>query len=162
MDKPTDADFTALPIDKALAIGTYGEAVAAYRYLVLSEKALSEEDRRILAELADEEQDHKLRLRDLLTKLFPESAFVLTDRDKEMVVVGPRLLDVHDAESFADAMRMLLFSERKTAKFYAKLGKYIDQDKLRALFRELAEEDVGHCERLKQLAEKDGIPSDER
>jgi hypothetical protein len=40
--------------DKLLAIGTYGETVAAYRYLVLSEKAPTEDDRREFAAMADE------------------------------------------------------------------------------------------------------------
>jgi len=40
--------------DKALAIGTYGEAVAAYRYLVLAEKAPIEKDRDEFAAMAAE------------------------------------------------------------------------------------------------------------
>src|SRR5262245_19259742 len=88
--------------DKDLAIGTFGVTVAAYRYLVLSEKALTQSQRDEFAAMADEEQDHKQRLQRLLAENFPNADFYLRPEDKEMVVVGPRLLNVRDAESFAE------------------------------------------------------------
>lgn len=143
--------------DKLLAIGAYGETVAAYRYLVLSEKAPSEEDRREFAAMADEEQDHKQRLQGLIAELYPDADFVLTVEDKELVVTGPRLLDVRDRDSFVEAMRMILHTERKTAAFYAAHGKHLPQPHLRALFHELAEEGAEHFQRLRAIAIKEGI-----
>jgi len=144
--------------DKVLAIGAYGETVAAYRYTVLAEKALTESDRREFAAMADEEQEHKQRLQRLLNELYPNADFVLTAADKDMVVVGPRLLDVRDAHSFADAMRMILLTERRTAAFYARMCKTVADPRLRALFHELAEEGADHYQRLKTLAHQAGVP----
>lgn len=156
-----EGDLQSIPTDKALVIGSYGEAIAGYRYLTLAEKALTEENRHVFAEMADEEQEHKQRLHGLLGRLFPDASFVLTDSDKELVVVGPRLMDVHDIQTFAEAMRMILFSERKTAEFYGKLCKYISEDPLRDLFRELAEEGIEHYKRLRKLAERAGVAAEE-
>ncbi len=143
--------------DKLLAIGVYGETVAAYRYVVLSEKAPDPSARTEFAAMADEEQEHKQRLQGLLAELFPDADFVLTPEDKDLVVTGPRLLDVRDGESFAAAMHMVLETERKTAKFYADHGRHLPQEQLRALFHELAEEGAEHYHRLKQLARASGV-----
>lgn len=143
--------------DKILAIGAYGETVAAYRYLVLAEKAETEAQRREFAAMADEEQGHKQRLQELLNEMYPQADFVLTAADKDMVVVGPRLLDVRDRASFAEAMRMILATERRTAGFYARLGRSVRDERLRALFHELAEEGGDHYQRLKALARRAGV-----
>ncbi len=142
--------------DKLLAIGAYGETVAAYRYLVLSEKA-PEPYRPEFADMADEEQDHKQRLQKLLAELYPDADFVLTPEDKELVVTGPRMIDVRDEASFAEAMHMVLKTERKTARFYANHGRYMPQEGVRALFKELAEEGAEHYQRLKALAQQAGV-----
>lgn len=137
--------------DKLLAIGVFGESVAAYRYVVLSEKAPLPAQREAFADMADEEQDHKQRLQELLAHLYPDADFVLTAEDKDLVVTGPRLLEVRDEAGFAEAMRMVLETERKTAAFYAEHGKYLPQEHLRALFHELATEGAEHYQRLKAL-----------
>lgn len=144
--------------DKLLAIGVYGETVAAYRYLVLSEKAPNPRDRREFAEMADEEQGHKQRLQALLAEMYPQADFVLTPEDKELVVTGTRLLDVRDEASFHDAIRMILQTERKTAGFYAHHAKIIPPVHLRELFQELAEEGADHYQRLKDMARRCGLP----
>ncbi|MBX3394787.1 MAG: ferritin family protein [Phycisphaerae bacterium] len=143
--------------DKLLAIGAYGETVAAYRYLVLAEKAPAEEFRREFADMADEEQDHKQRLQKLVADMYPGQDFVLTSEDKELVVTGPRLLDVRDGADFREAMQMVLQTERKTARFYANHGKYMPDPGIRSLFHELAEEGAEHYQRLKQLARRAGV-----
>ena len=145
--------------DKVLTIGTYGETVAAYRYLVLAEKALSEGERKEFAAMADEEQCHKQRLQKLLADMYPGADFVLTSEDKDMVVDGPRLLDVRDGDSFGRAMQMILMSERKTAAFYARLSKLVPQETLRSLFHELAEEGADHYQRLKAIAVEANVPA---
>ena len=146
--------------DKAIAIGAYGETVAAYRYLVLSEKAMTAEQRAEFAAMADEEQGHKQRLQRLLADNFPNADFFLRPEDKDMVVVGPRLLNVRDPESFAQAMQWILGTERRTAQFYAKLSKLISQEDMRQLFEELALEGVDHYRRLAQLARETGIEAE--
>jgi rubrerythrin len=143
--------------DKLLAIGAYGETVAAYRYLVLSEKSPAAEDRRQFAGMADEEQEHKQRLQKVLAEKFPDASFVLTPEDKALVVSGPRLLNVHRAVSFADTMGMMLETERKTASFYAHYGPLISDGTLRALFHRLADEGAEHYQRLKALAAETGV-----
>ncbi len=156
-DQPTPEAAAGRGPDKLLAIGAYGETVAAYRYLVLSEKATDEAQRREFAAMADEEQDHKQRLQRLLAERYPEADFVLTAEDKELVVTGPRLLEVRDEESFLEAMRMILQTERKTASFYAHHSRIIPHEDLQALFHELAEEGAEHYQRLKALARAAGL-----
>lgn len=143
--------------DKLLAIGAYGETVAAYRYLVLSEKA-PEPFRGEFADMADEEQDHKQRLQKLVESMYPGQDFVLTPEDKELVVTGPRLIEVRDDDDFQEVMRMVLHTERKTARFYANYGKFMPDASVRALFHELAEEGAEHYQRLKRLARQAGVP----
>jgi rubrerythrin len=142
--------------DKLLAIGAYGESVAAYRYLVLAEKAVREEERREFAAMADEEQGHKQRLEKLLAELYPNSDFVLTADDKELVVTGPRLLDIRDEAAMTDAMSMILETERKTAAFYGQQAKSMPDASLRDLFQELAEEGVDHYKRLATIFRQSG------
>jgi len=143
--------------DKLLAIGAYGETVAAYRYVVLSEKTTDEAHRRAFADMADEEQDHKQRLQKLVEEMYPGQDFVLTPDDKDLVVTGPRLLDVRTDDDFREAMRMVLSTERKTARFYATFGKFMPEPHIQALFKELAEEGAEHYQRLKTLARQAGV-----
>ncbi len=144
-------------VDKLLAMGAYGESVAAYRYLVLAEKAENEEQRRTFADMADEEQEHKQRLQKILTERFPDADFVLSAEDKERVITGPRLLDAHTDLSFAEVMAMMVHTERKVAAFYARYGKQINDPQIRSLFHELAEEGAGHSKRLEALARAAGV-----
>ena len=139
MTQPTVPDPAAgRGPDKLLAIGAYGETVAAYRYVVLAEKAPLAEHRREFAAMADEEQDHKQRLQKLIAAMYPGQEFVLTAEDKELVVTGSRLLDVRNDADFVEAMQMVLSTERKTARFYANYGKYMPEPHIQALFKELA------------------------
>lgn len=142
--------------DKLLAIGAYGETVAAYRYLVLSEKGPSQ-FRDEFADMADEEQDHKQRLQKLVADMYPGQDFVLTPEDKDLVVTGPRLLEVRDESEFRDAMQLVLQTERKTARFYANHGRLMPDPGVQALFHELAEEGAEHYQRLKRLARSAGV-----
>ncbi|MFO0974631.1 MAG: ferritin family protein [Phycisphaerae bacterium] len=137
--------------DKALAIGSYGESVAAYRYLIFAEKAATQRQRDLFASMADEEQSHKQRLQRLLAQLYPDADFVLSENDKALVVVGPRLLDVRDADSFSAALRLTLATEQRTATFYHALAQLIRTDPLHAVFKELAEEGAEHYQRLQTL-----------
>lgn len=149
--------FPVLAIDKALAIGAYGESVAAYRYLILAEKAHNPGHRRRFAEMADEEQDHKQRLERQLAARYPDAQFMLTPQDKEMVVVGPRLIDVRDDERMAESLRLTLATERRTSTFYHHLGEQTEEGPLRRLFRELAEEGADHYHRLQELVRQAGV-----
>lgn len=157
MTEPNAETNPPLGADKLLAMGAYGESVAAYRYLVLSEKAETEEQRRTFADMADEEQEHKQRLQKLLAERFPNADFVLSAEDKERVITGPRLLDAHAELSFAEVMAMMVHTERKVAAFYARYGKLVEDPQIKALFRELAEEGVGHSKRLEALARAAGV-----
>jgi len=146
-----------------VAIGAYGETVAAYRYLVLAEKSADPRYRRTFAAMADEEQSHKQRLQKLFQEMFPDTDFFLTPEDKEMVISGPRLLNLSEEFAIEDAMKMVLKTERKTAKFYAQHGRNLPDGKLQALFHELAEEGAEHYQRLRNLAREVGVtpPQDE-
>ncbi len=159
-DSPTSDAAAGRGPDKLLAIGAYGESVAAYRYLVLAEKAPTQDERNEFADMADEEQEHKQRLQGLITQLYPNVDFVLTPEDKDLVVNGPRLLDVRDQASFAAAMHMVLETERKTASFYAQHAKLLPDPNLRKLFHELAEEGAEHYQQLRSLAKRSGIEPD--
>jgi len=145
--------------DKLLAIGAYGEAVAAYRYVVLSEKSPNAAGRRRFAGMADEEQEQKQLLQRELAERFPEADCVLTAADKALVVSGPRLLNVHGLISFAETLNMVLETERKTADFYARHGPLISDGTLRSLFHRLAEDSARCYRRLEALVVEKGIPA---
>lgn len=155
--EPTSQPADARRPDKLLAIGVYGETVAAYRYLVLSEKAPNEAHRKAFADMSDEEQGHKQQLQKIVAELYPGQDFVLTPEDKELVVTGPRLLEVRDDAEYAETMRLILQTERKTARFYANNGKHMPEEGLRRLFKELAEEGADHYQRLKTIARQAGV-----
>jgi rubrerythrin len=157
VEPDTQKDADGRGPDKLLAIGAYGETVAAYRYLVLSEKSPTTADRRRFADMADEEQEHKQQLQKVLAEKFPDASFLLTPEDKALVVSGPRLLNVHRAISFVEAMDMMIETERKTASFYARYGPLISDGTLRTLFHRLAEEGAGHYQRLQALAAEAGV-----
>ena len=144
---------------KLLAIGAYGEAVAAYRYLVLAERSPTAAEHRQFAELADEKQEQKQRLQKVLAERFPDADPVLDPEEKAVVVTGPRLLNVHCPFSFLDVLEIMLESERKTADFYARCGPLISDGNLRSLFHRLAEENAVHYQRLKALAIGAGVAS---
>ena len=158
-DAPTPDAAAGRGPDTLLAIGAYGEMVAAYRYLVLSEKAPSEKLRVEFAAMADEEQEHKQRLQKLLADMYPTADFVLTAEDKESVVTGPRLLEIRTENDLVEAMQMILETERKTASFYGHHSKLIPIPHLKSLFHELAEEGAEHYQRLKSLAREAGLLS---
>lgn len=143
--------ITKLRSDKALAIATFGESVASYRYRVMAEKAILHEDREVFREMADEEQEHKQRLEAINNELYPNSDFILTREDKSLICVGPRLLDVRDRRSFREAMQLLVESEQRTASFYETLSNTVEQARLKETFKELSEEGYDHAQRLVEL-----------
>jgi len=148
--------------DQILNIGIYGETVAAYRYTVLSEKVPGEEDRRLFAAIADEEQGHKQMLQRLLEKHFPGSSFYLSDEDKALVVTGPRLINVRDVKNYRDVMKMALDTEYRTSQFYHAMSTRAANEEIRKVFAELAEEGFEHHRRLLELARERGfLPEEE-
>jgi rubrerythrin len=160
-DFSTQDDADGRGPEKLLTIGAYGETVAAYRYLVLSEKSSLAADHCSFAEMADERHEHKQRLQKVLAERFPDANPVLSPEEKALVVTGPRLLNVHCPISFPDVLEIMLESERKTASFYARCGPLISDGTLRSLFHRLAEEDAWHYQRLIALAVEAGVaPAD--
>ena len=115
---PTQFDLSGLTDDKALAIAAYGEAVAAYRYIVLGEKSHTEDLKAAFQQMVQTEYNQRDTLQKLLSELFPSACFYLTSRDKAMVCVGPRLLDARDDARFDEAMRLTIASEKRSISFY--------------------------------------------
>ncbi len=162
MAKPPEPAFPDLRDDQTLTIGIYGETVAAYRYMVLSETLPGEADRKAFAAISDEEQEHRQRLQNLLDKFYPGSSFYLSDEDKALVVTGPRLINVRDVKDYKQVMQMALDTELRVSQFYhAMSGRTVNPD-IRAVFEELAEEGFDHHRRLLELARERGfLPGDE-
>ncbi len=140
-----------LTLAKALAIAAYGESVAAYRYRSLVERTDNEDHREVFSEMADEEQGHHKTLQDVLQNSFPGSDFVLSSEDKELVIVGPRLLEITDAASVKKALELISASEILTGNFYAALTKIAQQEDLKPLLQEMADECFTHAQQLKDL-----------
>lgn len=151
MSDDYESKVAALSPEKALSVAAYGESVAAYRYRTLYEKSLSEEHRKVFGEMADEETGHHVRVQDLTKRHFPGSDFVLKAKDKELVVVGPRLLEVTDQASFDRALNMIYETERLTGRFYEALHGITTNEELRPFLKEMAEECFEHAERLKEI-----------
>ncbi|GMU22582.1 MAG: hypothetical protein AMXMBFR13_26670 [Phycisphaerae bacterium] len=138
--------------DQALAIGIYGETVAAYRYMVLAEKVPDEADKQTFAAIAEEEQAHKQLLQNLFDKHFPGRSFLLTDADKAHVLTGPRLINVRDLEDYRQVMQITLLTELRTSEFYQAMQPKVRNPEIAKLFGELAAEGFDHHRRLLELA----------
>ena len=145
-----------------LAIGIYGETVAAYRYTVLAEKVPREEDKQAFAAIAEEEQSHKKLLQQAAEKHFPGSAFALSDQDKALVLTGPRLINVRDLADYREVLRITLATELRTAQFYDAMRHRARHPELRKVFTDLSEEGFQHHQRLLKLARERGfLPAEE-
>lgn len=143
--------LATMPDAKKIAIAIYGESVAAYRYGVLADKAASEEHRKLFAEMRDEEKSHRAALEHIGRKHFPEGDFVLTPDDKDLVIVGARMLEVGDAESFHRAMRFLHDTELRTGEFYRTLHESMPDSELGRFLNTMAQECVQHGESLLRI-----------
>jgi rubrerythrin len=157
MTVKTPPDYPDLQDDQMLAIGIYGETVAAYRYTVLAEKVPRQEDKQAFAAIAEEEQSHKRMLQKAAEKHFPGSAFALSDEDKALVLTGPRLINVRDLADYRDVLRITLATELRTAQFYDTMRQRARNPDLRKVFSDLSEEGFQHHQRLLKLARERGF-----
>lgn len=137
-----------MPDAKKLAVAIYGESVASYRYAVLAEKSLSAQHRALFNRLKEEERGHQTALEQLSEQLFPESDFVLNPDDKDLVIVGTRMLQVTDASSFRKAMQFLHDTEKQTSRFYEALHELMPQGDLGRFLDRMARECATHARSL--------------
>lgn len=151
MTEPLLERLRTMPDAKKLAVAIYGESVASYRYAVLAEKSRSQEHRKVFNRMKEEEHGHQSALEQLAKKLFPESDFVLSPSDKELVIVGTRMLEITDAESFHKAMHFLHDTEKLTGQFYEALHKLMPRGELGRFLKEMAGECFEHAESLLQI-----------
>ena len=114
-------------------------------------KAPSDALRKVFSQTATEEQSHQTLIQDALKAHFPESDFVLTPEDKELVIVGPRMLEVVDRTSTERALELIYESEKLTRTFYAALHDVTGREELKTLLNDMADACRGHVERLKAL-----------
>lgn len=152
MARDFDEAVRSMSQPKALAIGCYGESVASYRYRMLAEKATTEEHRAIFVDMAEEEQGHHEALQDIFKARFPDSDFVLTPEDKELIIVGPRTLDLSSEKAFGRALELIYESERQTGQFYTVFRDSTSLADLKPLLKGMADECFEHAERLKGLS----------
>src|SRR5262245_23413132 len=151
MSTPSEITFPDLRDDQMLAIGIYGEQVAAYRYDVLAEKVPGEADKKAFTAISQEEREHKERLEQLRAKHFPGSSFYLSDEDKALVVTGPRLINIRDVKDYRDVMKMAVETELSTSQFYHAMSSRVRIPEVKAVFEELAAEGFDHHRRLLEL-----------
>lgn len=149
-------DLTRLSDDKALAIAAYGESVAAYRYIVLAEKAQSAALKATFEQMAQEERRHRDRLQEILKRLSPQGGFYLSPEDKLAVCVGPRLVDARDDARFDEAMKLVIGSEKRTVSFYGRYAPLAKDAEVKATFQELATEGIQHVRRLRVVFKEAG------
>jgi len=136
---------------KALAIGIYGESVASYRYRVLSEKLADGPLQAIFLDMANEEKGHHSLLEALLKKHYPDRDFVLSPQDKELVIVGARMLEVTGTKSLEPALKMIYESETLTGRFYAAFRKATPNEAIKPILKEMADECFDHAAKLLKL-----------
>lgn len=151
MSDSYDDKVASLSAEKAMAIGIYGESVASYRYRVLAEKVSNETLKSVFLEMADEENGHHQILQEILDKEYPGSDFVLTPEDKDLIIVGPRMLDISDAASIDRALKMIHDSERLTGRFYGALHKFTEVESLKPMLAEMSQECFDHAAKLLDL-----------
>ncbi|HUO07873.1 MAG TPA: ferritin family protein [Phycisphaerae bacterium] len=154
--KFSTTDFSRLPDDKALAIAAFGESVAAYRYIILSEKARDARLRDSFERMAHTERQQRDRLQQILQRLAPTSGFFLSPEDKLAVCVGPRLVDARDDARFDEAMKLVIASEKRSASFYLRYVPYATDPEVKALFTELAGAGLAQVQTLRALLKDAG------
>jgi len=143
--------LAAMPDAKKIAIAIYGESVASYRYSVLSDKASSEDHRTLFADMREEENGHREEMERLGRQYFPDSDFVLTPEDKDLVIVGARMLEVSDAASFRRAMQFLHDTELRTGEFYRMLYESMPDGELGKFLESMTQECAQHAELLLRI-----------
>jgi rubrerythrin len=150
-------DYPPLREDQMLAIGIYGESVAAYRYTVLSERVPDPQDRQMFRDIAKEEQGHRARLEALARRHYPDRSFYISDEDKALVLTGPRLIEVRDVEDYREVMQIALHTEIRVSQFYEEMSHRVSHPEIRAVFQELSEEGFEHHQKLHDLAVERGF-----
>jgi len=154
--KFSTADLSKLTDDKALAIAAFGESVAAYRYIVLSEKARDARLRESFERMAHQERQQRDRIQALLQRLAPSAGYYLSQEDKLAVCVGPRLVDARDDARFDEAMKLVIASEKRSASFYARFTAFAQDEAVKALLAELAAAGIAQVQRLRTLLKEAG------
>jgi rubrerythrin len=149
-------DLSTVTDDKALAIAAYGEAVAAYRYIVLGEKAQWQDLKISFQKMVQTEYTQRDILQKLLGDLFPSACFYLTNRDKAMVCVGPRLLDARDDARFDEAMRLTIASEKRSISFYTRYLPIAQHPRVAETFSEFAAAGLIRVRELRSLFQSAG------
>lgn len=136
---------------KALAIAVYGESVAAYRYRLLAERAIKDVHKAVFTEMADEEQEHHELMQQLMAKHFPDDDFVLREEEKQLVIVGHRMIEAHTPNQFREAIDTLYNSEQRTGGFYGWLAGRFPDGEVQTLLKEMSDECFEHAERLREI-----------
>jgi rubrerythrin len=154
--KFSTADLSKLTDDKALAIAAFGESVAAYRYIVLSEKARDAKLRDSFETMAKDQRVQRDRLQQILQRLAPAAAFYLSEQDKLAVCVGPRVVDARDDARFDEAMKLVISSEKRSASFYLRYTPFAQDGEVKAVFTELAASGIMQVQRLRTLLQETG------
>ena len=149
-------DLSRISDDKALAVAAFGESVAAYRYIVLSEKARDAKLRDSFERMAHEERRQRDRLQALLQKIAPTAGYYLSQEDKLTVCVGPRLVDARDDARFDEAMKLVIASEKRSASFYIRYTAFAQDAQVKALFTELAAAGIAQVQQLRTLLKEAG------
>jgi len=154
--KFSTADLSKTADDKALAIAAFGEAVAAYRYIVLSEKTRDPKLRASFESMGLEERRQRDRIQTLLQRLAPTAGYYLSQEDKLAVCVGPRLVDARDDARFDEAMKLVIASEKRSASFYSRYAHFAQDPDVKSLFTELAAAGIEQVHRLRALLKEAG------
>jgi len=157
MNFAPEPKYPELLEDQILNIAVYGETVAAYRYMVLSEKVPELSDKKAFADIADEEHCHKQKIEALLDKYYPDSLFYLSEEDGALVVAGPRLIDVRDIEDYREVIKLTLDTELKTAQFYKAMSPRLRTPEIQQVFSQMAEDSFDHHRRLTEVAKQRGF-----
>jgi rubrerythrin len=149
-------DLSKITDDKALAVAAFGESVAAYRYIVLSEKVRDARLRESFETMARQERTQRDRLQTILQRIAPTAGYYLSQEDKLTVCVGPRLVDARDDARFDEAMKLIIASEKRSASFYIRYTAFAQDAEVKALFSELAAAGIAQVQRLRTLLKEAG------
>ena len=156
--KFSTADLSKITDDKALAIAAFGESVAAYRYIVLSEKTRDPRLRDSFEQMAKDQRLQRDRLQAILQRLAPAAGYYLSQADKLTVCVGPRLVDARDDARFDEAMKLVIASEKRSASFYLRYTPFAQDAQVKSIFTELAAVGIAQVQRLRLLLQEVGKP----
>jgi len=136
----------------SIELAIYREIGARNFYRRISEKIENEEGVEKFAQLASDEDGHRIKLEGWFEKLVGETFSAHQEKLEESEIRG---YEVEEQTGALEALNIAIEAEANARDFYAERAKETDIPELSELFRNLSDEEAGHFNLLE--AERNAI-----